>query len=791
MKSTLLLCLSAFGLLTLSPTLPGEPVTEKRSLLTEDEILSPATIRSEGSDLVTNCEPNLFPQIDSEPIGHAASVQGLPGFFTLTEATSPVFIDLRDPLEVRFVITNSGGSAGTIPFVDLRLSGTGREIDATLTDITIAPGDAFEGLFVYDTVDEIFEVGSILAWTVVIRDTDEFMGGRTEVANTIGPGSLKWFFETNSGIQSSAAIGPDGTVCIGSRDGRLYALDGVSGEERWAFPTGWMVNSTPAIRTDGTVYVGSSDRHVYAIAGATGEELWAFETGGQVESSPAIGMTGAVYVGSADGYVYAIDGTTGEELWTFATGDNVRSSPAIGRNGILYVGSADRNVYALNSATGEEIWTFNTSGLVYSSPAIGSDGTVYIGSGDRHLYALDGQTGEELWSVRTGGAVYSSPVLGSGERLFVGSNDRRIYAIDTSNGETIWSYETGGVIDQASAAVGADNTVYIGSSDRHLYALDGDTGEPIWSFETAARIESAPAIGDDGTIYFGSWNHRVYALNGEGPLFAGPWPKFRYSPRNNGSIQTAFPPDSSSPEERIASFFDLEQPDRMTAGRQVESRWLGTLALNNTFDIDAVEGWLFHDQHGWLYWSGTGWFWRHSQQRWTYMTGETYPFVYVHQVGWFYFYPDSPLFPRRQWFSSYREENGAQVPDVWVRLFHHARNDVTAFRLDPNAFEPGLELILLEDADQETGPGLRYTIEFGEDGEITVPLSDEAGSYRYEIIDSRRAQITLLLAPVGDPGAILEDELLLTFDSANEGRYEKNNQDPETETPRQGVFLFR
>ena len=39
----------------------------------------------------------------------------------------------------------------------------------------------------------------------------------------------------------------------------------------------------------GTVYVGSRDKKLYAINGKTGVKLWEFETGGNVDSSPAIG----------------------------------------------------------------------------------------------------------------------------------------------------------------------------------------------------------------------------------------------------------------------------------------------------------------------------------------------------------------------------------------------------------------------------------------------------------------------------------------------------------------------
>ena len=79
---------------------------------------------------------------------------------------------------------------------------------------------------------------------------------------------------------------------------------------KWTFFTGGAVNSSPAIGDDGTIYVGSSDKKVYAI-NSDGTTNWVFTTGGAVLSSPVLGADGTIYVGSLDFNLYAInpDGT--------------------------------------------------------------------------------------------------------------------------------------------------------------------------------------------------------------------------------------------------------------------------------------------------------------------------------------------------------------------------------------------------------------------------------------------------------------------------------------------------
>jgi outer membrane protein assembly factor BamB len=63
-------------------------------------------------------------------------------------------------------------------------------------------------------------------------------------------------------VESSPAIGADGTIYFGSGDFNLYALtdggqDAVA--EKWAFEAGPIETSSPAIGADGTIYIGSND----------------------------------------------------------------------------------------------------------------------------------------------------------------------------------------------------------------------------------------------------------------------------------------------------------------------------------------------------------------------------------------------------------------------------------------------------------------------------------------------------------------------------------------------------
>ena len=93
----------------------------------------------------------------------------------------------------------------------------------------------------------------------------------------------------------------------------------------WEFQIGGWVESSPAIGSDGTIYIGAGEkRKVYALNGKTGAIIWEFAAGQSVDSTPAIGSDGTVYIGSGDwsgdGKVFALNGTNGTKIWESIVG---------------------------------------------------------------------------------------------------------------------------------------------------------------------------------------------------------------------------------------------------------------------------------------------------------------------------------------------------------------------------------------------------------------------------------------------------------------------------------------
>ena len=343
-------------------------------------------------------------------------------------------------------------------------------------------------------------------------------------------GDLKWRYQTGDMVSSSPALASDGTIYVGSNDGKLYALNS-NGTLKWSYATGPIEFSSPAIGTDGTVYVGSRDRNLYAID-PDGTLKWKYATMDEISGSPALAGDGTVYLGSRDKNLYAIN-PDGTRKWTFPTDSLVWGSPAIGADGTIYVGSVDGKLYAFN-AVGTLKWSYAAGGAITVSPAIGADGTVYFGSWDNNkLYALN-TDGTLKWSFNTGGALHGgSPAIGTDGTIYIGSVDHKVYALNP-DGTLKWSYTTGWSL-QTAPVVGNDGTIYVGSCDNKVHAITAD-GTLKWSYTTGNSINSSPALGTNGILYVGSDDHYLYAIDtGTGAGLAdSPWPKFQHDLQNTG-----------------------------------------------------------------------------------------------------------------------------------------------------------------------------------------------------------------------------------------------------------------
>jgi len=105
--------------------------------------------------------------------------------------------------------------------------------------------------------------------TIYIGATQESCFAPGELAALSENGTLKWRYQTRTGVITGPGIDADGTVYFGTGDNTFYALN-PDGTEKWSHlsdvNTGACGGASPAvISSDGTVYMGASRGRLYAF----------------------------------------------------------------------------------------------------------------------------------------------------------------------------------------------------------------------------------------------------------------------------------------------------------------------------------------------------------------------------------------------------------------------------------------------------------------------------------------------------------------------------------------------
>lgn len=394
-------------------------------------------------------------------------------------------------------------------------------------DIEVDPQDASESVSVVVTVNGIalppgdgmpyqthvaFEELMILPedlpldLSIVIDAVD----GRGQASSLTSDHSLKsrmaWSFQTLGEIWAQPAVGPDGTVYMGSNDANLYAIR-PDGTELWRYSAGAEVITRPAVDDQGRIYFGAGN-HLVSL-NPNGSQRWRFNASGAVSSSPALSPDqSTVYIGSYSEQVFAVNAEGGGQQWAFPAHQRVLSSPAVGSDGTIYIGSHDNRLYAINP-DGSELWSHLSGDEVWGGAIVTQDNSIVYGSNDGFAYSLDAM-GNLEWELNTRGQIWGQPVQGPDGTLYLGSTFRRLRAI-TPAGDELWQFSTGGLA-QSSPTLDRTQTIYIGSTDQNLYAVSS-VGQQRWAFRTDGEILASPTISQDQTmVYVGSTDRRMYAM---------------------------------------------------------------------------------------------------------------------------------------------------------------------------------------------------------------------------------------------------------------------------------------
>ncbi len=117
----------------------------------------------------------------------------------------------------------------------------------------------------------------------------------------------RWRFSPD-GADSSIVAAPAATnalLYVGDLQGRLYAVDALSGEERWQFQAQGGIYASPIV-AGGQVYIATQEGQVYAVDRNTGQPLWEMSFGSPINQPLAL-ADGRLYFRTDDGRLHAIE----------------------------------------------------------------------------------------------------------------------------------------------------------------------------------------------------------------------------------------------------------------------------------------------------------------------------------------------------------------------------------------------------------------------------------------------------------------------------------------------------
>jgi hypothetical protein len=167
----------------------------------------------------------------------------------------------------------------------------------------------------------------------------------------------------------------------------VQCFDSETGEEEWvASPTDGRIPSSPVIE-ENRIYVGSRDGKLYALDRSDGSNLWELNVNNGIGYAPSV-LDGSVFLGGSE-TLYAIHSETGEIQWE-SKGEASFRQPVPTLGGV-YAGDTNGNIYSFNLAEGTktQIASIANANNFANIGNIGSD-SIYVYTGGKILkYSID------------------------------------------------------------------------------------------------------------------------------------------------------------------------------------------------------------------------------------------------------------------------------------------------------------------------------------------------------------------------------------------------------------------
>nr|4IMM_A Chain A, Outer membrane assembly lipoprotein YfgL [Moraxella catarrhalis RH4]4IMM_B Chain B, Outer membrane assembly lipoprotein YfgL [Moraxella catarrhalis RH4] len=294
--------------------------------------------------------------------------------------------------------------------------------------------------------------------------------------------SIAWQYNAEDVITGGVGIDDQGSVAvIGTRSGKLIALDARTGAARWVVELA-SSSLAPALISGDKVIVITNSGTIFGLDINSGATVWQYAT--QVPNTSVRGMAKplaldarTVLIGGADGRIHALDTMTGAPVWTRRVGlamgsgeiDQLRDidgTPTVVDH-YLYAASYSGQLAGFDMTTGRTMFVSELS----STKKLTTLADAVIGSStDGDVVAFNRMTGEKLWEnhdLKYRGLT--NPVT-IGTYIAVGDADGVVHILN----------HQGQIISRANTKGALTNLTVI---NNRLYAQSADGVVTVWQFK--------------------------------------------------------------------------------------------------------------------------------------------------------------------------------------------------------------------------------------------------------------------------------------------------------------------
>ena len=274
------------------------------------------------------------------------------------------------------------------------------------------------------------------------------------------------------------------------------------------------------------IYAARRDGKVVAMDPVSGKQHWKSDLDIQLSAGPGVNE-GVVAVASSNGYVILLDAKSGAELWRSFIGGEALARPLI-KGDFVIVQTIDNRLRALSRFDGRQRWS-----LEQTTPALtvrGASSPVLVGSlviagfDNGRLLAVDVTTGDIEWDTMLSLPIGRSDLdrladIGGaiavvGQDVFAAGYRGRIASIAVESGQILWSREI-----SSHTGVAADwNSVYTARDDGEVIAMTRRNGVDAWRNDDLLRRDPTLPVPFDSTIVVGDFEgylHFFSNLSGE------------------------------------------------------------------------------------------------------------------------------------------------------------------------------------------------------------------------------------------------------------------------------------